>query len=84
MRDQKNTIMWAVGWWILRRALKKRAGGSSGGGVMRKLARVLIVAGLAGGAFVAWRRFGSGRGDGGSGPPPAPRPDPAPRTPAAV
>jgi hypothetical protein len=90
MNDRKNALMWALGWWLVRRWLRRRAtlaaagvAASAGatarrGGVRAVIGAFVLVAVLAG-AFVAWRRLSGGSDDEGWQPPPD---DPFPLVPS--
>jgi hypothetical protein len=64
--DRRNALMWALGWWLVRRWMKRRAAlavaGIATGAASRRrsigavLGAVLLVGALAA-AFVAWRRL---------------------------
>lgn len=95
MTDRKNALMWALGWWLLRRWVRRRAtlavtGMAAGAGATARrggwravLGAFALVAVLAG-AFVAWRRLSGGPDDEGWEPPEEPFP-PAPEpTPEAI
>ncbi len=84
MRDRKNALIWALGWWFLRRAIRRRAQSAARGGGIRKLGLALMLSALGAGAFVAWRKFGSAGGESGGGAPRASRAEPDPRSPAQV
>ena len=98
MADRKSALMWAIGWWFVRRWLRRRAtvavsGVAAGatatarrGGVRAVLGGLALVAVLAA-AFVAWRRLSGGADDEGWEPPPGepfpPAPSPEPEAVAA-
>jgi hypothetical protein len=96
MTDRKSALMWAIGWWFVRRWVRRRtalavagvtAGASRRRGGLRAVVGALALVGVLAAAFVAWRRFAGGSDDDGWEPPPdeplAPMPDPAPEAVAA-
>lgn len=94
LADRKSALMWAVGWWLMRRFIRRRAAlavagvtasaSARRGRIRTILAALALVAALAA-AFVAWRRLAGGSGDDGWEPPPDEPVPPAPSpTPEAV
>lgn len=102
--SRRNAVVMTVGWWLLRRKLRKSArtavaellagkGLSPGARRRRRPLRTLsLLALLAGGGYLAWRRARGGGDDWGGWEPDAPVPAPAaeparapePRSPAVV
>lgn len=90
MKDKRNAIAWAVGWWLVRRRLRKRADDAIAGvtGVAtaprrgRDIVGALLLVGLLVGALVAWKRLSAGGDDWDQ--PPEPEPEPVPHTPVAA
>ena len=93
LTDRRSALMWALGWWFIRRWVRRRtalavAGMAAGASQRRRgigavLGAFVLVAALAA-AFVAWRRLSGGSDDEGWEPPGEPLP-PAPEpTPEAV
>jgi hypothetical protein len=97
MADRRQALMWALGWWLMRRWLRRRAAlavaGVAAGASQRRrgigavLGAFALVAALAAG-FVAWRRLSGGANDEGWEPPPddeplTPAPEPTPEAVAA-
>jgi hypothetical protein len=80
MKDRRNALLWAIGWWLVRRQLKRRAAhavaGATAGAAARRsqlravVAAVALVAALAA-SFVAWRKLFA-RADAESTPPEPP------------
>ncbi len=71
MRDKRNALVWALGWWFLRRKVKRRVASVRSGASDRRrggLLGLLVVAGIAAGAFVAWRRLSGEDAESGSAP----------------
>ena len=66
LNDRRNALLWALGWWFMRRMVRRRAAravaGVTAGVTARRgplgavLGGVLLV-GLLAGAFVVWRRM---------------------------
>ena len=93
LTDRRSALMWALGWWFVRRWVRRRtalavAGMAAGASQRRRgigavVGAVVLVGALAA-AFVAWRRLSGGSDDEGWEPPSEPLP-PAPEpTPEAV
>ncbi len=68
MKNRRNAMLWAIGWWIVRREVRRRtesavAGVSAGAATQRGRIRAvlggILLVGLLGGALVAWRRLSS-------------------------
>ncbi len=81
MKRRRNAILWAIGWWIVRREVRRRtenavAGVSMGAATQRGRVRAvlggILLVGLLGGAFVAWRRLSSSNGELAPSEPPVP------------
>jgi len=75
VRDKRHALLWAIGWWILRRQVRRRAAVALAGLGMaatprrgRGLLAVLTLIILTIGALVAWRRL-AGSNDGWGEPP---------------
>jgi len=93
MADRRQALMWALGWWLMRRWLRRRAtlavAGVAAGASQRRrgigavLGALLLVGALAA-AFVAWRRLSGGSDDEGWEPPSEPLPPTPEPTPEAV
>jgi hypothetical protein len=66
MTDRRNALLWAIGWWIVRRQLRRRAAvalaGATGAATVprrgRRIVGVAVLAALVAGAVVAARRLG--------------------------
>jgi hypothetical protein len=66
MRDRRNALLWAIGWWIVRRQIKRRAahavaGAAAGAAARRSQLRAVVAAvalvGALAAAFVVWRKL---------------------------
>ncbi len=64
--DRKNALMWALGWWLMRRIVRRRASRAvadlTAGAAARKrsigaIGGALLLVGLLAGGFVVWRRL---------------------------
>jgi hypothetical protein len=87
---RRNALAFSIGWWLLRRRLRKRAGSAAlgllaGEGLAvaeprkrHRLRNMLLVAGLAGGGYLVWKRLQGGADDWGTWEPEPPEPAPAP------
>ncbi len=67
MKQRRNTILWAIGWWIVRRQVRRRAavafadvGAAAQRGRLRAVLGAVVLVGLLAAAFVAARRLRSG------------------------
>lgn len=70
MKQRRNAILWAIGWWIVRRQIRRRAAvavaGVGAGAAARRgriravLGAVLLVGLIAGGLVAARKLLGSG------------------------
>jgi hypothetical protein len=70
MKDRRNALLWAIGWWLVRRQMKRQvqkratnafAGAAAGAAARRSQIRA-VVAGVAlvgtlAAAFVVWRKL---------------------------
>ena len=68
MKHRRNTILWAIGWWIVRRQVRRRAavafadvGAAAQRGRFRAVLGAVVLVGLLAGAFVAARKLRCGR-----------------------
>ncbi|MCZ7587390.1 MAG: hypothetical protein M5U27_00710 [Gaiella sp.] len=66
MKSRRNALLWAIGWWLVRRQLRRRAAVAVAGvaagtaarrGRLRAVLGALVLVGLLAAAFVAWRRL---------------------------
>lgn len=66
MKDRRNALLWAIGWWIMRRQIKKRAAhavaGAAAGAAARRsqlraVAAAVALVGALAAAFVVWRKL---------------------------
>ena len=80
MKDRRNALLWAIGWWIVRRQVKRRAahavaGAAAGAAARRAQLRAAHAAktlvGALAAAFVVWRKLFAGA-DAASIEPPSP------------
>ena len=88
--NRRNALMWALGWWFMRRWMRRRtalavAGVTSGVAARRRplgaIVGAVLLVGVLGAAFVAWRKLAGSRSPEESPvvhfEPPAPPPEPA-------
>ena len=88
MKHRRNAVLWAIGWWIVRREVRRRAAGALADvgasaaaqrGRVRAVLGAVVLVGLLAAAFVAARKLlSSGEL---SEAPPVPDAPPAPNTP---
>ena len=92
MKNQRNAVLWALGWWLVRRQLKRRAAAAVAGvatgaaaqrGRLRAVLGALAVVGLLAAALVAWRKLAPRPAAPPPEPPPPPEPEPLPEPAAA-
>jgi len=62
-------MLWAIGWWIVRREVRRRAsnaaasvatGATAGRGRLRAVFGALLLVGVVAGGLVTWRRLAAG------------------------
>jgi thiol:disulfide interchange protein len=89
VKDHRNALLWALGWWLVRRQLKRRAaiavagvatGAAAQRGRLRAVLGALALVGLLAAALVAWRKLSARPG---APPPEPPPPEPPAETAAA-
>jgi hypothetical protein len=64
MKDRRNAVLWAIGWWLFRRQLRRRAALAVGDVAHRSRLRAVlgavVLVGLLAAALVAARKLLSG------------------------
>lgn len=68
MKHRRNTVLWAIGWWLVRREVRRRTAatladvgaGAARRGRLRSVLGAIVLVGVLAAGFVAVRRFLAG------------------------